>query len=121
MEQQNESFNEGISTYHQQKPDGDVDLIQVVREILLNSGLGQRIAATYDSNRFILEAEGKVVEVQRHLLNRYWTQQLILSGKPTADERYTLIPNGEIKDWIKLFKAKVLPFILENDLPVVLT
>jgi hypothetical protein len=112
--------NDSLSHYAQPTPDGDIDLVQEVRTRLLNSGLHSKVIEAYDNNRFIVEAENKISDVQRFLLNRYWNSQLMSCNKPSIEERYCLIPNGEIKDWLRLFEQKVLPFVIENELPSVL-
>lgn len=117
MDNNKDQFNKGVEQYYQAKQEGDIDLVQIVRQSLVNSGLMQNVLAHYDTNRFILEANGKPSTVQRFLLNRYWTQQLMASPSPSIEERYCLIPNGTIEDWIKLFNAKVVPFLVSNGLP----
>lgn len=107
---------QAIEQYKQPKPDGDIDLIAEVRQRMLNAGLGQRIAH-FDNHKFIQEAIGKESSIQRYLLNRYWTSQLLHSSKVSIEERYCLIPDGMIHDWLDLFQSRVLPFIIENDLP----
>lgn len=119
MTQMNSDFlANGIQQYKQPKPEGDPDLVILVRDQLVASGLLKLVEMGYDNNRFIIEAKGKPSSVQRHLLNRYWGLQLMSSKKPTTEERYCLIPNGTVADWLKLFNTKVLPFIIENNLPV---
>ena len=115
FEQQMQS---GVNAYFQPKPFGDIDLVDEVRQALLGAGLHANVAAAYDNNRFIVDAVGKPSNVQRHLLNRYWSQQLMSTFVPSMDERYCLIPNGEVSDWLKLFKQKVLPFAIANNLPM---
>ena len=110
------SITQAIDHYKQPKPLDDVDLITEVRNRLMAAGLGQRIAH-FDNHRFIQEAIGKESSVQRYLLNRYWTSQLLHSSKVSIEERYCLIPDGMIQDWLALFETKILPFIIENDLP----
>jgi len=110
-------FKQNVDAYNAAKPEDDIDLVEEVRNILIKAGLGNRLEA-FDNNHFIQEAKGKYSVVQRYLLNRFWGQQLMLTNLPTAEERYCLIPNGEVSDWLKLFENKVLPFILENDLPI---
>lgn len=109
-----------MEQYHQAKPDGDIDLIDTVRQSLLMSGLGHQVTVAYNQNRFILEAEGKSSDVQRFLLNRYWNMQLAMAAKPSIEERYCLIPDGTIQDWLTLFKEKVLPFLITHQLPIVI-
>lgn len=113
----NSHMLKGIEAYNQQKPDNDIDLINEVRACMLSAGLGQRITA-FDQDRFILEASGKESSVQRYLLNRYWTNQLLHAQRVSIEERYCLIPDGCVQDWLDLFKARVLPFIISNDLPM---
>lgn len=112
-----EQLQPRFEQYHQTKDANDIDLTAVVRTILVEAGLLQYVIAAYDNDRFILEAQNKPSEVQRFLLNRYWSFQLMQSEKSSIEERSYLIPNGEIEDWIRLFQNKVLPFILENNLP----
>jgi len=111
------SIEAGIQQYRQEKSADDIDLIAEVRGILISSGLFNKLAA-YDNNRFILEAKGKTSSAQRFLLNRFWSSQLSQAKKVSIEQRYSLIPNGEITDWLRLFKSCVLPFIIENNLPM---
>lgn len=116
--QAQQRLQEGMEQYYQPKPDGDVDLVSEVRNMMLSCGLHSNVQVGFDNNRFVLEAVGKPSQVQRHLLNRYFNQQLASSNKPSIEERYCLIPNGDVRDWLKLFEQKVLPFLMENQLPV---
>lgn len=103
--------------YYAPKPEGDIDLVLEVRNILAASGLLMKLPETYDNHRFILEAAGKPSSVQRFLLNRYWAAQLAMAPRPSVEERYCLIPNGAVADWLDLFRKKIVPFVLDNDLP----
>lgn len=114
-------FQQRVQNYTQPKPADDIDLVAEVRSCLVSAGLTPLLADAYDSNRFVIEAKDKEATVQRYLLNRYWGQQLMSSNKPTTEERYALIPNGEVTSWLELFKAKILPFAIENNLPRVLS
>jgi hypothetical protein len=105
-----------FQNYHQPKPEGEIDLVNEVYEILVQSGLKKNIAA-YTEDRRIKEAQGKGAAIQRFLLNSYWTLQLMSASQPSIEERYCLIPNGEIEDWLKLFKARIVPFLVSNNLP----
>lgn len=113
-------LQQGIEQYFMPKTEEDIDLVALVREDLVKSGLAKVLPTAYDSNRFITEAVGKDSNVQRFLLNRYWNQQLMAANAVSIEERYCLIPNGEIVDWVRLFRSKVLPFIIQNNLPVVI-
>lgn len=109
---------QGVEQYYAAKPEGDPDLVAEVRTLLVEAGLLPKVLDAYDGNRFISEAIGKAASVQRFLLNRYWNQELIFSDLPAIEERYCLIPNGTIEDWLRLFKSKVLPFVIAHNLPV---
>lgn len=108
------------SLYHRPPTENEIDLIAEVRAILISSGLGKNIVAAYDSDRHILDAMGRNVEVQRHMLNRFWNLQMLSCNESSINERYCLIPNGEIKDWLRMFKEGIIPFCIRNDLPKVI-
>jgi hypothetical protein len=113
----NNPLQKGIEKYHEQRDDNDIDLIAEVRAMLVSCGLLVRVIEAYDSNRFIIDGTDKAPDVQRFLLNRYWSHQLMCSSKPSIEERSFLIPDGEYKDWLLFFKEKILPFVIENSLP----
>lgn len=61
------------------------------------------------------------VEYQRMFMNRYWNSQLnSLTALQinTIEERFCLVPNGEISDWLNLFRQRVAPCAMVNGLPV---
>lgn len=88
-----------------------------VRTILMESGLGQRVAQFYDTHPYIQNAYGKPPAAQRSLLNRYWDIQLKSADKVSIDQSFCLIPNGEDSDWLRLFRNTIIPFALDNNLP----
>lgn len=107
----------GRAMYFQPKPEGDIDLVKEVREVLVASGLMPLVLANYDNNKYIVEAANKPSSVQRFLLNRFWNYQLVSCEANSIDERYCLIPNGTADAWLKLFTEKVLPFAITHQLP----
>lgn len=107
----------GIRQYNIPKPLNDIDLIAEVRDSLIRCGLTKNVEAHFDTNRFIKEAHEKESSVQRYLLNRYWQTQLLASPAQSIEERYCLIPNGTVTDWLHLFRSKVMPFLVANNLP----
>lgn len=113
-------LQQGVEQFFQPKAEGDIDLVAEVRKLLNESGLQVEVANAYDTNRFVVEAVGKSSDVQRHLLNRFFAQQLVSAPTQSIEERYCLIPDGKIEDWLNLFRAKVLPFLIVNRLPAVL-
>lgn len=107
-------------SYFKKPQEGEIDLVSLVKEILKESGLAMQIQTAYDSNTHIQQAIGKNVEAQRYLLNRYWNLQMLSCSDFSFEERQCLIPNGTIEDWIRLFKAKIIPFCIKNNLPKVI-
>jgi hypothetical protein len=102
--------------YFKPREQGEVNLVAEVRQILLDHGFGQKIEI-YDTNRMVADAADKCSAVQRFQLNRYFSMQLIMAARDSTEERFCLIPNGEVADWLALFKSKIVPFMIEADLP----
>lgn len=109
--------NQASQSYQQPRQIGDIDLIAEVRSLLINSGVPAEGIISFDENNHIIDALDKNPEVQRFFLNRYWNIQILNCQQFSIEERYCLIPNGEVSDWLRLFKDKVLPFIVANKLP----
>lgn len=112
-------MDEHLKRYNTEKPADDIDLIFCVRDLLIQSGISLDAIAIFDNHPLIINSVGKISSVQRFNLNRFWTLQLMAVDKYSEEERYCLIPNGTNDDWLNLFSVKVLPFILENRLPMV--
>ncbi len=106
-----------LNKYFTEKPSGDLDLIAMVRGMLINVGLTNNTLAYFDTHPLIINSINKISNVQRFNLNRFWALQLMSSNNHSEEERYCLIPNGSNEDWLKLFESKVLPFIIQNNLP----
>lgn len=113
-------FHAGIAQFKEKRKDGDLDLITEVRNLLIQSGLHINVSSAYDSNQKLMIAKDKIAVVQRQYLNDFWTIQLLTSTVPTQEIRFCLVPNGEPLDWLKLFKDKVLPVIISENLPRVI-
>lgn len=54
---------------------------------------------------------------RRFLVNRQLRMLLTGSGVNTMDERYSLVDQGELTDWVRLFKDGVAPCMVRNNLP----
>lgn len=104
-------------SYRAEKPNDDFDLVAEVRNLLVDAGAINNVVNYYDTNHTVLEATNKTVDVQRQLLNRYLYLQIVKCSARSTNERQSLIPNGSIQDWLRLFKANVLPFMIRNNLP----
>lgn len=109
-----------MTTKETVKESPDFNLIKAVADMLTGVGLHKEVLSFYYTNHWVVEAEKFPAEGQRLLLNRYWNQQLLNCQANTVPQRCCLIPNGEIKDWLRLFEAKILPVCLEYKLPAAL-
>ena len=113
-------FQEQFDLYKTQRTTDDIDLVQETRRILTEAGLGQEVAIAFDSNPYVLDALTKKPEVQRYMLNRFWNIQLLTANAESFEERYCLIPNGNVLDWLRLFAEKIVPFAVTHRLPKVI-
>lgn len=111
-------YNNANPMYDAPRTNDDIDLIQVVRNLLVNAGIST--IQCYDNSKHIMEAKSKKPEIQRFLLNQYWNLQLLSTSANSINERFSLVPNGTIESWLKLFTQVVLPFIVKHDLPKVI-
>ncbi len=96
----------------------EIDLVAIVRRILIDHVGTERVMLYYDTSRFIEYARDRNSEVQRTLLNRYWNYQIMTVNIESQEERFCLIPNGQIDEWLRLWQSKVLPFVIQHQLPV---
>ncbi len=110
--------DEALDIINSEKPEGDIDLVLEVRNMLVSSGLASQLETAYDCNRYITDAVNKNSDIQRFYLNRYWNIQLMSAPEASIEERYCLLPGGDTKAWLEIFQAKVLPFIIKHRLPV---
>ncbi len=62
---------------------------------------------------FISQDQG----IQRFLINRYWRDVIGLYNESTLDVRQCLIDHGSIDDWLRLFEQGVIPCIIRNTQP----
>lgn len=97
------------------RKEGDFDLIGAVRGILEGAGID---VSAYDNSRIVQDAGALRPEAQRHLLNRFFRNQIMtVTTVNSIEERTNLIEDGEISDWIRLFTNSVVPFLVTHSLP----
>lgn len=116
-EQQRLMHEHGKQLYLAKKPEGEMDLIAIVREDLAAAGLGDLLPEFYDNNPWIVDGKDKLATVQRYLLNRYLKFQLQQCPASSIDARYSLLNEGKIEVWLQLFRDNVLTFMVKNRLP----
>lgn len=95
----------------------EIDLVEACRNVLINAGLMHLVVANFDNNVYVLQAKGLGADAQRFFLNKFWVLQLCTLPINTMHERFCLVPNGEFKDWLRLFEKKIVPVLLEHNLP----
>lgn len=103
--------------YAEQRLESDIDLVAIVRQILVEAGLYQNVIDHYDNDHYVLEANTKRPEVQRFLLNQFWNLQLMSVPVNSMNERFSLVPNGSLDEWLSLFQATIVPFAVQHNLP----
>lgn len=113
-----EAFKGPMAFYNSDRVEGELDLVKEVRDRFVSLGLADKLQDGYDTNRFILEAVGKNSHVQQFLLNRYLTLQLMASQNETSIERYALMNEVNPSAWLTVFEKRILPAVVNNDLPV---
>lgn len=103
--------------YFAPRQDGELDLIEEVRSAMVAIGLGHNTATAYDTDPKIQTARMRNCNVQRFVLNQFWTLQLYSLPQNTEELRRLLFPEGDILQWLQTFKEQVLPFAAKNNLP----
>ena len=115
--EQNDFIRSDDNIFTTPRLEGEVDLVAACRQLLVDAGLLLKVQANFDTNKYIVDAGPLGLRAQRFLLNRFWTLQLMSLNQNTQMQRYCLIGDGSADDWLNVFKDKVLPTIIENQLP----
>ena len=114
---QNEFIRSDDNIFTTPRVEGEVNLVAACRQLLVDAGLLLKVQANYDTNRYIVDAEPLGLKAQRFLLNKYWSVQLMSLPNDTQAERFCLLPEGTADDWLTSFKDRVLPTIINAQLP----
>lgn len=104
--------------YHGKRKDDEIDLVSVVRQRMVDAGLGDRLVDCFDHNRFIEEAKERPAHAQQYNLNRYFCTQFMAAEESAAIERYSLIYEISPDKWLTIFDKTILPAVVNYDLPV---
>lgn len=107
-----------MSFYNSERKEGEMNLVSLVRDRMIQIGLGERLPAAFDQNRFIVEALNKPAHAQQYLLNRYLTLQFMACPYDTTTQRYALIYEIKPDEWLNVFDNVILPALASFDLPV---
>lgn len=114
---QNEFIRSDDNIFTTPRAEGEVNLVAACRQLLVDAGLLLKVQANFDTNKYIIDASPLGLKAQRFLLNKYWSIQLMSLDTDTQAERFCLLPNGTAEDWLNVFKDRVLPTIINSQLP----
>lgn len=110
-------YQDRSEEYNTPRDPSEIDLCKTVKEILIEASLGDHLRPLDEYIEQTRIADKKP-QVQRFYLNRFIFMQLLMASMDTMESRYCLVNDGEISDWIYLFKKKILPIFIECGLPL---
>ena len=95
----------------------NIDLVSIVQANLKDS-ISEVASNIFINDPIVKDSIGKPTVYQRVLLNRYFTNLLLIyrtiSDVPVHNTTIMLVNDGLTEDWIKLFNTIVLPFLKDN-------
>lgn len=110
-------LNTSIGYYTAERQPGDLDLVQYVRQQLINNGIAG-VEHFYDTNRHVIDAKNKRPHAQSYHLNRFFSEQLMLVqaelGIDTRVSRYCLIYEVQPEQWMTIIDKQVLPALISS-------
>ena len=104
-----------MAEYNKQREDNDFNMVFLVAKHL-EVDLGNKAAADlFLNDPMIISVKDKVSNVQRVMINRYFTNLLLMFRATIAvnvtDVIYYLVSDGYIEDWFTLFRTYIIPFL----------
>jgi cell division protein YceG involved in septum cleavage len=85
-----------------------INLIQQIEEALHQAECTQTLVAFQNDTR-IQEAKNDIKPgAKRFLINQFFNVVLLKQPASTQVERRSLIPDGEDKEWLQLFKTRIV-------------
>jgi hypothetical protein len=110
----------GENILSRKRKEGDFELTQAVRQILVEAGQLRQVEEHFDTHHMIGYSVDLDPGAQLFLQNAYWRLQLMNLPVDTADtihERLYLQDNVEVEVWLEHFKKVVVPKLVELNLP----
>lgn len=102
--------------YKLQRESGDINLVDVVREKLLNAGMPNSDA--YDNNRHIKDAQELAPHAQQFHLNRYFAEEFnrvqAERGVDTRTSRFCLIYEITPTEWMNVVEKQTIPNLVSS-------
>ena len=112
------TYNPGLEALIHPKPADEICMVFMVDKYLTEY-LGAQAAEHFRNDPVYKSASGKLLDVQRLMINRYFTN-VLLRYRSKKDINIntvitSLINDGTFMDWVTLFRSDVLPFIKQYD------
>jgi len=104
------TYRDRSDEFNSERSPNEIDLLAVVSKDLKESGLFIIESHLQD----YCETQGivnKRANVQRFCMNKYFILVLMIYPENTMDQRYCLISDGTVENWLDLFRRKILPFL----------
>ena len=92
---------------------GDTDLVAEISKLLQSEGSPDPFG--WETRLGVPDAHSIGPKLQRFLANRYWRLKMGLANADSTMPRYCLIESGEDSEYLEIFKANILPFIIKNN------
>lgn len=96
---------------------GDTDMIHELKDLFMKMGLHDKLYV-FDNNIHLRSAVGKHWELQRWYLNRFMYAQLLCVPNYPITMSTAMLRDGAPADWLHNARVVLLPFLIENNLPV---
>lgn len=106
--------------YNAPAPEGSKCYVNMLRLEFIKRGLPpEQVDAAMQQNAGIRDAVGRHPEVQRFLINQFLTLQLLhpLVASRSLDQRYQLLPTGDLDTWERILRNSVIPWMAAEQLP----
>lgn len=106
-----------VDQFAKPREDGEIDLIASCRQLLVDSGLIQNAESSFDTSQHIKIAQGANSLAQRYCLNTFWRIQLMRLPCDTQRERFCLLDEGPVENWLRIFEEAIMPVVRLHNLP----
>lgn len=106
-----------VSMFYAPRQVNDVDMVGMI-DLILKEMIHEVAAHTFINDPMIKNIKDLSSASQRVIVNRYFISLFLryrfFSGKNVEMQILSLVNDGYIEDWFKLFKLYIVPFIKDN-------
>ena len=104
--------------YKRDRLDGEYDVVESIRQAMLDSGASRESIEYFDNHYQIVKARSLNADAQvMHCLLFVTAQLATIDNGYAIDARQAIAMQMRPSEWISIFKGKVLPLFIEHDLP----